>query len=108
MSVINKTVRTVEHTVRGAATRTAEVPTAALAASALGLIGLIDWPIVVAVGAGAFVVQRMSRNSGESSQSDEAVLAAVPAGASSNGSAPRKRTSTTTRKTSGGRSGAAK
>lgn len=61
MSVIGRTLRTAGRTIKGAATTTAEVPAPALAMSALGLFGLVEWPLVVAVGAGALVLQRINR-----------------------------------------------
>ena len=58
MTIIDRTFHTVGRAVKGAVTATAEVPAPALAMSAIGLFGLVDWPVVVAVSGSAFVLHR--------------------------------------------------
>ena len=41
-------------------------PTAALTLAAIGVTGLVDWPILVAVGGGALAIHELSRRSGGS------------------------------------------
>lgn len=41
-------------------------PTAALTLATIGLTGLVDWPILVAVGGGALAIHELSRRSGGS------------------------------------------
>lgn len=106
MSFVSRTFRRLGRTVRGAATATAEVPTAALVVSTIGMFGLVDWPIVVSVSAGALVLQRIARTPDESSQDVEASQIAAPS-AASNGSAPPKTLSRAPRKAPGRRAGTA-
>ena len=85
MNVISRALRTTGRTVKGVATATAEVPAPALVVSAIGLFGLVDWPVVLAVSGGAFVWQRVNRTPDESSK-DAAVS---DEGARRNGSPQR-------------------
>src|SRR4051794_16199327 len=105
MNFVTRTFRTLGRTVRGVATATAEVPTAALVVSTIGMFGLVDWPIVVGVSAGALVLQRIARTPDESSDV-EASQVAVPS-AASNGSGPPKTSSRAPGKAPGRRTGTA-
>jgi NAD/NADP transhydrogenase alpha subunit len=105
MNFVTRTFRTLGRTVRGAVTATAEVPTAALVVSTIGMFGLVDWPIVVSVSAGALVLQRIARTPDESSDV-EASQVAVPSTAS-NGSGPPKTSRKAPSKGPGRRTGTA-
>jgi NAD/NADP transhydrogenase alpha subunit len=104
MNFVTRTFRTLGRTVRGAVTATAEVPTAALVVSTIGMFGLIDWPIVVGVSAGAMVLQRFVRSTDDSPRDAQAPHAQV-AGKASNGSASPKTSGKAPRKVSSSRAG---
>jgi hypothetical protein len=46
---------------RGVSTGSHSTPAAALALGALGVAGLVEWPVLLAVGGGALLLRRMSR-----------------------------------------------
>jgi hypothetical protein len=46
---------------RGVSTGRRSTPAAALTLGAVGVVGLIEWPLVVAVGGGALVLRRLGR-----------------------------------------------
>jgi hypothetical protein len=46
---------------RGISSGSHSTPAAALALGALGVAGLVEWPVLVAVGGGALLLQRLSR-----------------------------------------------
>lgn len=63
---------------RGLGTSSTAVPAAALAVVAVGAAGLVDWPILLAVGGSALVLQRIGRAGNEESlRVAEAQLKAV-------------------------------
>lgn len=51
---------------------------AAVGLGALGAIGLIEWPVLLAVGGGALVLQRIARQQKESAPPSRAKLTTVP------------------------------
>ncbi len=46
---------------RGVSEGSHSTPAAALALSALGVVGLVEWPVLVAVGGGALLLRRISQ-----------------------------------------------
>jgi hypothetical protein len=46
---------------RGVSAGSHSTPAAALALGALGVAGLVEWPVLVAIGGGALLLRRMSR-----------------------------------------------
>lgn len=66
-------------------------PAAALTLGALGVVGLVEWPILLAVGGGALLLRRLnnSHSDGERGTPLTSVKAAAPA-RSSNSARPRK------------------
>lgn len=48
---------------RGLKRRSYSTPAAALALSSLGVIGLVEWPLLVAVGGGALLLRRLNQPS---------------------------------------------
>jgi hypothetical protein len=85
---------------RGLGTRSRAVPVVALAAGAIGAAGLVDWPLLLALGGGALVLQRMGRTPDESSQVAKGPLTSVPSKAAPAKSGPRTTSSRAPRKTS--------
>ena len=53
-------------------------PAAAVALGALGVAGLVEWPVLLAVGGGALVLQRMTRRQNGSAPAPRAKLTTVP------------------------------
>jgi hypothetical protein len=49
-----------------------------VALGALGVAGLVEWPVLLAVGGGALVLQRMTRRQNGSSPAPRAKLTTVP------------------------------
>lgn len=58
-------------------------PAAAVALGALGVAGLVEWPVLLAVGGGALVLQRMTRRQNGSAPAPRAKLTTVPTKAES-------------------------
>ncbi|WP_025736976.1 hypothetical protein [Mycobacterium genavense] len=86
---------------RGISSGSHSTPAAALALGALGVAGLIEWPVLLAVGGGALVLHRLNQSNGSSAK---AQLKPVPSESSPQKAAPRK---STAKKTTGRRAGAA-
>src|SRR6201998_336018 len=64
---------------RGVSSGSHSTPAAALAMGALGVAGLVEWPVLLAVGGGALLLHRMNRKP-EGAASGKANLKPVPAG----------------------------
>jgi hypothetical protein len=62
---------------RGVSSGSHSTPAAALAMGALGVAGLVEWPVLLAVGGGALLLHRMHRKS-ETPASAKATLTPVP------------------------------
>lgn len=76
---------------RGLSSGSHSAPAAALALGALGVVGLVEWPVLLAVGGGALLLQRLNRKSEPSSpQAVKASLKPVPVEPVSNGTEPKK------------------
>lgn len=79
-----------------------------MAIGAIGVAGLVDWPILLAVGGGALLLRKLNRTPEVAAPPVKAKLAPVPddkpAAAKE---APAKASKTTARKTSGRRAGTA-
>lgn len=90
--VIGAVSGTVTGVQRGVSTGSHSTPAAALTLGAIGVSGLVEWPLVLAVGGGAFVLRQLNR-------SDKAVTepaSTAPAkltSVSSTGSKPAAKTS---------------
>jgi hypothetical protein len=81
-------------------------PAAALAFGALGVAGLVEWPVLLAVGGSALLLQRLSRKQDTEPRAAKANLKAVPAESAPQKSAPAKTASkSTAKKTAGRRAG---
>jgi hypothetical protein len=82
---------------------------AALAIGALGVAGLVEWPVLLAVGGGALVLQRLSHRPAESAPPPKATLTTVPtqheAAAKTQKAPARKAPSKAAKKTAGRRAG---
>jgi hypothetical protein len=70
---------------RGVSTGSHSTPAAALALGALGVAGLVEWPVLLAVGGGALLLHRMHRKAESPALAAKANLKPVPSG-----SAPKK------------------
>jgi len=55
---------------RGISSGSHSTPAAALALGALGVAGLVDWPVLLAIGGGALLLQRMNRKPAEAKSSN--------------------------------------
>lgn len=80
---------------------------AALAIGAIGVAGLVDWPILLAVGGGALLLRKLNRTPEVAAPPVKAKLAPVPDKPAAAKEAPAKASKTTARKTSGRRAGTA-
>jgi hypothetical protein len=95
---------------RGIGSGSKSTPAAALAIAALGVTGLVEWPILLAVGGGALVLRKLSERPEESQSPAQARLAPVPDKPAAEKAAPRKTAAKTpakaAKKTTGRRAGA--
>lgn len=92
---------------RGINSGSHSTPAAALAIGALGVAGLIEWPVLLAVGGGALVLHRLNRN-GKGQSPAKATLKPVPSESTPQKAAPRKSAAKSpAKKTAGRRAGAA-
>ncbi|WP_421842470.1 hypothetical protein [Mycobacterium sp.] len=91
---------------RGLDTGSRSTPAAALAMGALGVVGLVEWPILLAVGGGALLLRRMNHKPEEPALPVKTKLTTVPAKPEqtkpAEPAAPRKRAA---KKTTGRRAG---
>ncbi|OBI96789.1 hypothetical protein A5660_00685 [Mycobacterium alsense] len=82
---------------------------AALAIGALGVAGIVEWPVLLAVGGGALVLQRLSRQAQQSASPPKAKLTTVPtqpeAPAKAQKAPARKAPGKAAKKTTGRRAG---
>lgn len=97
---------------RGISKGSKSTPAAALAMGALGVAGLVEWPILVAVGGGALLLRKLNDDKPEvSAPPAKAKLTPVPTKASEPApekAAPQKAPAkTTAKKTTGRRAGTA-
>src|ERR1700761_98643 len=63
---------------RGITSGSHSTPAAALALGALGFAGLVEWPVVVAIGGGALLLRRLGQKSAEPASLPKANLKPVP------------------------------
>jgi hypothetical protein len=88
---------------RGVSTGSHSTPAAALAIGALGVAGLVEWPLLLAVGGGALLLRRLNR---KPEVPAKASLKPVPSEPAPKKAAPQKAaTKSTAKKTSGRRAG---
>lgn len=96
---------------RGINSGSHSTPAAALAFGALGVAGLVEWPVLLAVGGGALLLQRLNRKQEPPTPAVKANLQPVPvepAPAGSESSPPQKTASKpAAKKAAGRRAGAA-
>ena len=71
---------------RGISSGSHSTPAAALALGALGVAGLVEWPVLLAVGGGALLLRRMTRKEAPA----KANLKPVPSQAAPQTASPRK------------------
>ncbi len=71
---------------RGVSAGSHSTPAAALTMGALGVAGLVDWPVLLAVGGGALLLHRMHRRS---ESAPKANLTPVPTGTPPEQAAPQ-------------------
>lgn len=91
---------------RGVSTGSHSTPAAALAIGALGVAGLVEWPVLLAVGGGALLLRRLNRKPETSGSVAKANLKPVPSGSAPKKAPPQKAArKSTAKKTSGGRAG---
>jgi len=91
---------------RGMNSGSHSTPAAALAFGALGVAGLVEWPLLLAVGGSALLLQKLSRKQEAEPRAVKANLTAVPAEPAPQKSAPAKTPSkSTAKKTAGRRAG---
>jgi hypothetical protein len=88
---------------RGISSGSHSTPAAALAIGALGVAGLVEWPVLLAVGGGALLLQRLNR---KPEGPAKASLKPVPSEPAPEKAAPQKAASkSAAKKTSGRRAG---
>ncbi len=75
---------------RGMNSGSHSTPAAALAIGALGVAGLVEWPLLLAVGGGALLLQRLNRKSETEPRAVKANLKSVPV-ESARSQLPRRR-----------------
>jgi hypothetical protein len=85
---------------RGVSTGSHSTPAAALAIGALGVAGLVEWPVLLAVGGGALLLRRLNQ---KPEAPAKASLKPVPSGPASKKAEPRKAASKSTAKKTSGR-----
>lgn len=88
---------------QGVSAGSKSTPAAALAIGAIGVAGLVEWPILLAVGGGALLLRRLGMPGGTA----KTQLAAVPSEPVQRKAAPQKKTPTKSaaKKTAGRRAG---
>jgi hypothetical protein len=87
---------------KGVSSGSHSTPAAALALGALGVAGLIEWPVLLAVGGGALLLHRMQRKPGTPA-SAKASLTPVPSQPAAKKAAPQKSASKPPAKKAAGR-----
>jgi hypothetical protein len=91
---------------RGMSSGSHSAPAAALAFGALGVAGLVEWPVLLAVGGSALLIQRLSHRQNGEPPAAKANLKAVPVEPAPEKPAPAKAASkSTAKKTAGRRAG---
>lgn len=88
---------------RGVSSGSHSTPAAALAMGALGVAGLVEWPVLLAVGGGALLLHRMHR---KTEPPPKANLKPVPTDDSPKKAVPQKAAKPAAKKTAGRRAGA--
>jgi hypothetical protein len=88
---------------RGISSGSHSTPAAALAFGALGAVGLVEWPVILAVGGGALLLRRLSQKSGASAPAPKATLKPVPTEPAPEKAPARKAASKPAAKKAGGR-----
>jgi hypothetical protein len=96
---------------QGLSAGTKSTPAAALAIGAIGAAGLVEWPILLAVGGGALLLRRISQAPNPADQPTPAKLTSVPTETAPPKTAPQKTAAkkapakTAAKKTAGRRAG---
>ncbi|MBW0015509.1 hypothetical protein [Mycobacterium sp.] len=90
---------------RGVSSGSHSTPAAALALGALGVAGLIEWPVLLAVGGGALLLHRMQRKPDTAAAKGN--LKPVPSAAAPKKAVAQKAPSKPAKKATGRRAGAA-
>jgi hypothetical protein len=91
---------------RGVSTGSHSTPAAALAFGALGVAGLVEWPVLLTVGGGALLLRRMNRKSEAPAPATRAKLTSVPSEPTPQKAPPKRATSRpAAKKTAGRRAG---
>ena len=88
---------------RGVSSGSHSTPAAALAMGALGVAGLVEWPVLLAVGGGALLLHRMHR---KPEPPPKANLKPVPTDDAPKKAVPQKAAKPAAKKTAGRRAGA--
>ncbi|ETW24417.1 membrane protein [Mycobacterium gastri 'Wayne'] len=88
---------------RGLSTGTKSTPAAALAIGALGVAGIVEWPILLAVGGGALLLRRLNKKPGDSGPPVKAKLTSVPSESEPEKAPPQKTTGKAPAKKAAGR-----
>ncbi|GFG63494.1 hypothetical protein MKUB_09840 [Mycobacterium kubicae] len=91
---------------RGISTGSKSTPAAALAIGAIGAAGLVEWPILLAVGGGALLLRRLNQTSENGGAPTKATLSPVPDAGEPEQAAPKKAPRKAAKKTPGRRAGA--
>jgi cell division septation protein DedD len=92
---------------RGVSAGSHSTPAAALALGALGVAGLVEWPVLLAVGGGALLLSKMNRKPEPPTPVAKATLKPVPSEPEPKKAAPAKAASKpAAKKTAGRRAGA--
>ncbi|OBF92953.1 hypothetical protein A5791_13620 [Mycobacterium sp. 852002-51163_SCH5372311] len=84
---------------RGIGSGSKSTPAAALAIAALGVTGIVEWPILLAVGGGALVLRKLGEKPQEPQPPTQTRLASVPDKPAAEKAAPRKTAAKTPAKT---------
>ncbi len=85
--IVGAVTGAVEGMKRGVGTGSHSTPAAALAIGAIGVAGLVEWPVLLAVGGGALLLHRMRRKPEPPAKAN---LTPVPSEAPAKKTAPQK------------------
>ncbi|OBK25816.1 hypothetical protein A5634_26000 [Mycobacterium asiaticum] len=90
---------------QGLSTGSKSTPAAALALGAIGAAGLVEWPILLAVGGGALLLRKINQTPDQTNQPVKAKLAPVPDTPAKKAAPQKAPTKTAAKKTAGRRAG---
>jgi hypothetical protein len=95
--VVGGVTGAVEGARRGINSGSPSAPAAALALGALGVAGLVEWPVLLVVGGGALLVQKLNRKPAATAPAPKTALKPGPADPAPTKAPPRKAARKTTR-----------